>query len=107
MHFDFNAWGGLYSDTASDKCVPAAVLDLAGAPRYVAPLVLEGGSVHVDGEGTLLTTEECLLAPNRNPGLNRMQIEDHLQQYLGVKVCTQPAADASQGGAPSPPVCLP
>jgi agmatine deiminase len=52
--------------------------------RYRAPFVLEGGSIHVDGEGTCITTEECLLNPNRNPGLSRDEIEDLLRAYLGV-----------------------
>jgi agmatine deiminase len=52
--------------------------------RYKAPLVLEGGSIHVDGEGTCITTEECLLNPNRNPGLGREEIEQYLRDYLGI-----------------------
>ena len=63
----------------------AKVCELEGAPRYRAPLVLEGGSIHVDGEGTCLTTEECLLHPNRNPGLSRRDIESLLGAYLGVE----------------------
>ena len=53
--------------------------------RYAAPLVLEGGAIHVDGEGTLLTTESCLLNPNRNPDLGRAEVEELLRQYLGVR----------------------
>ena len=75
----FNAWGGLdgglYSPWDRDDRVAAKVLEIEGADRYRAPLVLEGGSIHVDGEGTVLTTEECLLNPNRNPELSREQIE--------------------------------
>ncbi len=85
----FNAWGGLdgglYFPWAHDDLVAAKVCDLEGAPRYRAPLVLEGGSIHVDGEGTCLTTEECLLHPNRNPGLSRREIESRLEEYLGVE----------------------
>ncbi len=85
----FNAWGGaeggLYSPWDNDDLVAAKVCDLEGASRYRAPLVLEGGSVHVDGEGTCLTTEECLLNPNRNPGLSRDEIESLLRAYLGVE----------------------
>mmetsp|Transcript_37558 Transcript_37558/g.62258 ORF Transcript_37558/g.62258 Transcript_37558/m.62258 type:complete len:262 (+) Transcript_37558:400-1185(+) len=55
-------------------------------PRHYVPIVLEGGSIHVDGEGTLITTEECLLNPNRNPNLSREQIEIVLKDTLGVKV---------------------
>ncbi len=63
----------------------ARVLEIEGAGRYRAPLVLEGGSIHVDGEGTVLTTEECLLNPNRNPGLSRERIERALLDYLGAE----------------------
>ena len=84
----FNAWGGadggLYASWDRDDAVAAAVCAAEGAARYRAPLVLEGGSIHVDGEGTLLTTEECLLNPNRNPGLSREQIEAHLRDHLAV-----------------------
>ena len=67
VDWHFNAWGGIYSPWDRDERVAAAVLEIEGAERYRAPLVLEGGSIHVDGEGTVLTTEECLLNPNRNP----------------------------------------
>jgi agmatine deiminase len=56
-----------------------------GLPRFQAPLIMEGGSFHVDGEGTLITTEECLLNPNRNPGLDKVEIEGLLRAWLGVK----------------------
>ncbi len=86
----FNAWGGLdgglYFPWANDDLVAAKVCDLEGAPRYRAPFVLEGGSIHVDGEGTCITTEECLLNPNRNPGLARREIESLLRAYLGVEM---------------------
>jgi agmatine deiminase len=85
----FNAWGGLrdglYFPWAEDDLVAAKVCELEGASRYRAPLVLEGGSIHVDGEGTCITTEECLLDPNRNPGLAREDIESLLVAYLGVE----------------------
>ena len=61
------------------------VLEIERADRYRAPIVLEGGSIHVDGEGTVLTTEQCLLNPNRNPGLSREQIERTLCAYLGAE----------------------
>lgn len=57
---------------------------MLGIQRFEAPLVLEGGAIHVDGEGTLITTEECLLNPNRNPEMSRATIEYWLQEYLGV-----------------------
>jgi agmatine deiminase len=81
----FNAWGGIYSPWDRDERVAEKVLEIEGAGRYRAPLVLEGGSVHVDGEGTVLTTEECLLNPNRNPELSREQIERLLCDYLGAE----------------------
>src|SRR5437588_12170062 len=75
----FNAWGGLdgglYFPWDRDEQVARKVLEIEGADRYSAPIVLEGGSIHVDGEGTVLTTEECLLNRNRNPGLSREEIE--------------------------------
>ncbi len=80
----FNAWGGLYDDWSRDERAAAKVLEVEGAARYRAPLVLEGGSIHVDGEGTVLTTEECLLNENRNPSLSRDQIERALCEYLGA-----------------------
>ncbi len=84
----FNAWGGhdggLYAPWDADDRAAAAVLALEGVDRYRAPLVLEGGSIHVDGEGTLLTTEECLLNRNRNPSMDRSQIERHLRDHTGA-----------------------
>jgi len=81
----FNAWGGIYSPWDRDEEVAAKVLEVEGADRYRAPIVLEGGSVHVDGEGTVLTTEECLLHPNRNPELSKEQIERVLLDHLGAE----------------------
>lgn len=84
VHWGFNAWGGNYPDCAPDAALAATLLEKLGLPRFAAPLVMEGGSFHVDGEGTLLTTEECLLNPNRNPGLSRAEIERHLADHLGI-----------------------
>ena len=81
----FNAWGGIYTPWDRDERVAAKVLEVEGADRYRAPIVLEGGSIDVDGEGTVLTTEECLLNPNRNPELSREQIERVLLDYLGAE----------------------
>jgi agmatine deiminase len=85
----FNAWGGLdgglYTSWERDDRVAAKVLEVEGDGRYRAPLILEGGSIHVDGEGTVLTTEECLLNPNRNPELDRAAIEAALNEYLGTE----------------------
>lgn len=86
----FNAWGGLvdglYADWAKDDAAAAAVCAALGLPcRDAAPFVLEGGSVHTDGEGTLLVTESCLCSPGRNPGLSRSEIERTLCRYLGAE----------------------
>jgi agmatine deiminase len=85
----FNAWGGLegglYFPWDQDDLVASKIAEIERADRYRAPLVLEGGAIHVDGEGTLLTTEECVLNPNRNPGMTREQVEGHLRAYLGVE----------------------
>jgi agmatine deiminase len=85
----FNAWGGLdgglYFPWDRDDQIAAKVLEVERADRYRAPFVLEGGSIHTDGEGTVLTTEECLLHPNRNPGLSREELERLLCDYLGAE----------------------
>lgn len=85
VKFRFNAWGNKYPPYASDDLVPITLAELLKMRLYVAPMVLEGGSISVDGEGTLLTTEQCLLNPNRNPELTRDQIEDTLAGYLSVR----------------------
>lgn len=84
VNWRFNAWGGKYAPWDLDDSVAPQVLERYGVRRFDAPLVMEGGSLHVDGEGTLLTTEECLLNPNRNPDLSREQIEAYLKDYLNV-----------------------
>lgn len=85
----FNAWGGLvnglYFPWHLDDQVAQKVAEIERCPRYRAPLVLEGGSMHVDGQGTCLTTAECLLSPGRNPDLSQAQIEAYLQEYLNVE----------------------
>lgn len=84
INWKFNAWGGKYAPWDLDDQVAPGLLEHDRVDRLDAPLVMEGGSIHVDGQGTLLTTEECLLNPNRNPGLRKSQIEDFLKQYLHV-----------------------
>ena len=84
VDWGFNAWGGLYTDFSLDELVAQKVAEIERVDRYKAPLVLEGGSIHADGQGTLLTSRECLLNPNRNPQLNQEQIEEHLREYTGV-----------------------
>lgn len=85
VNWGFNAWGGKYEPWDLDDAVAPQLLEQLGIRKFDAPLVMEGGSIHSDGEGTLLTTEECLLNPNRNPELAREQIEELLQQYLNVE----------------------
>ena len=84
----FNAWGGLagglYFPWDQDDLVARKVLDIERLARYRAPLVNEGGAIHVDGQGTALVTEECLLNANRNPHLKRSDVERQLRDYLGV-----------------------
>jgi agmatine deiminase len=88
VHWRFNAWGGsqggLYSTWDQDELVGLKVLEIEGRDRYRAPFINEGGAIHVDGLGTALVTEECLLNANRNPQLRRAHIEAHLRSYLGV-----------------------
>jgi agmatine deiminase len=79
----FNGWGGRMPH-AKDELAVSVILDQERIERVAAPLVLEGGSIHVDGEGALITTEECLLNPNRNPHLSRADIEGYLKEFLGV-----------------------
>lgn len=84
VRWRFNAWGEKYSPYEPDHEAARAVLEYLGIPRADAPIVLEGGSIHTDGQGTLLTTEQCLLNPNRNPNLGRAEIEKTLRKFLGV-----------------------
>ncbi|AFU99101.1 agmatine deiminase [Simiduia agarivorans] len=86
----FNAWGGLngglYFPWDKDDAVARKIAQIENTARYrTDEFVLEGGSIHVDGEGTLITTEECLLNANRNPHLTREQIEAYLADYLSVE----------------------
>jgi len=88
VQWRFNAWGGLYQPYTRDLTIPREISsDAFGREmrdRYAAPIVLEGGAIHVDGQGTAMLTEECLLNANRNPGMTREQAEAVLRQYLGV-----------------------
>ncbi|MBB4284942.1 agmatine deiminase family protein [Roseospira goensis] len=81
----FNGWGGKAAAVANDDALASALGIRAGARVVRAPLVLEGGSICSDGEGTLLVTEQCLLHPNRNPGLDRAALERHLMALLRVE----------------------
>ncbi len=87
-NWQFNAWGGtldgLYDDWQLDNEVANKMAAVTEDDIYDAPFILEGGSIHVDSEGTLFTTEECLLHPSRNPDLGKVQIEALLKDYLNV-----------------------
>jgi agmatine deiminase len=85
VDFRFNAWGEKFAPWDSDDALAGRLLERLGIDRYEAPFVLEGGSIAVDGEGTLITTEQCLLNPNRNPGLDRVEIEALLREYVGIE----------------------
>jgi len=85
VDFQFNAWGDKYHPYDKDQAVTALLCEQLGIPRYEASFVMEGGSIAVDGEGTMLTTESCLLHPNRNPSMSREETESGLRDYLGVE----------------------
>jgi agmatine deiminase len=86
LNFGFNAWGYKLSPFDEDNAVPPAVAKALGLPVFnFEHFILEGGSIDTNGQGTLLTTESCLLNPNRNPTLDRTAIEKKLRDKLGVK----------------------
>jgi agmatine deiminase len=83
--FGYNAWGGKYPPYAEDDVVPTRIAQHYALPLFHPGFILEGGSVDPNGDGTLLTTESCLLNPNRNPSLSKEQIEQGLRDFLGVR----------------------
>jgi agmatine deiminase len=83
--FGYNAWGGKYPPYDLDQAVAGSMAETLGVPRVAHSMILEGGSIDVNGTGTLLTTEQCLLNPNRNPGLGRSMIESSLREAFGVE----------------------
>lgn len=84
VDWGYNAWGGKYPPYDLDDAIPEWVSRLRNLPLFSPKMVLEGGSIDVNGAGSLLTTEACLLNPNRNPNLNKAQIERFLIDYLGI-----------------------
>lgn len=84
VNWRFNAWGERFPHYEIDNEVAPKILEYYGISYRNAPIVLEGGSIHVDGEGTLLTTRECLLNKNRNPKLSRDEIETEVKRQVGV-----------------------
>lgn len=85
IHWDFNSWGEKYETLLKDKEIPTVINEKMALRCYRPGIVLEGGSIDVNGEGTLLTTEQCLLNSNRNPDLKKEQIEQYLSKFLGVR----------------------
>jgi len=80
----FNAWGNKYEVLKRDDQIPRVLEPMLGMRRFEPGIVMEGGSIEVNGAGCVLTTEQCLLNANRNPQLSRAEIEDYLKSYLGV-----------------------
>jgi agmatine deiminase len=80
----FNAWGNKYDDLIADDRIPEELNRQLGLQMFEPGIVLEGGSIEVNGAGTVLTTEQCLLNRNRNPELTRAEIEEYLREYLNV-----------------------
>lgn len=85
INWHFNAWGSKFPSFALDNTIPERLLSHWSLGRIDAPIILEGGSIHTNGAGTLLTTAECLLNPNRNPSLSKDELAQTLMEYLGVE----------------------
>ena len=85
VDWDYNAWGGKYPPCDLDDAIPQHIARLRGLPLFSPGIVLEGGSIEVNGAGSVLTTTACLLNPNRNPALTQPEIEKFLCDFLGVE----------------------
>jgi len=85
VQWEFNAWGNKYQPWTNDAQFASRVARQCDVRIYPAPLVCEGGAIHTDGEGTLITTEQCLLNPNRNPHLDRQQVEERIALFTGAR----------------------
>jgi agmatine deiminase len=85
IDWDYNAWGNKYPPFDLDEVVPTRIAEILKLPVFYPHMILEGGSIDVNGAGALLTSESCLLNENRNPNLSREQIAQHLSDYLGVR----------------------
>jgi agmatine deiminase len=83
VDWGFNAWGGKYPPFDADDAVPTRIAEALSLPVFYPGIVMEGGAIDVNGMGSLLTTEACLLNPNRNPGLSKKRIEKYLRDYYG------------------------
>ena len=84
VDWPFKSWGGLYFPWDKDDAIAAKMLEMQQAKRFRAPLVIEGGALHVDGQGTVLVVEQCVLNENRNPEVRRQDMERMLKDYLGA-----------------------
>jgi agmatine deiminase len=85
VDWEYNAWGGKYPPFDRDNAVPRQIAEITGRQRFAPGIVLEGGAIEGDGQGTVLTTATCLLNANRNRGMMRERMEQHLADYLGAK----------------------
>ncbi len=83
VDWKYNAWGDKYPPYDLDNEIPRLIAEFRGIPRFQPGIVMEGGSIEVNGAGTLLTTRACLLNPNRNPHLSQEEIERYLMEYYG------------------------
>ncbi len=83
INWEFNGWGGKYA-AQQDNRMPLHMARILGARLFHAGIVMEGGSLEINGEGVCLTTRQCLLSPERNPGLNEEELEGYLNQFLGI-----------------------
>jgi agmatine deiminase len=85
VDWDYNAWGNKYPPFDLDEVVPTRLAEILKLPVFYPHMILEGGSIDVNGTGVLLTSESCLLNKNRNPNLSRDEVEQRLRDYLGVR----------------------
>jgi agmatine deiminase len=85
VDWNYNAWGGKYPPFDLDDVIPTLIGKQLGLPVFNPGIIMEGGSVDFNGEGTLITSKQCLLNENRNPHLNQEQIERYLYDYYGVE----------------------
>lgn len=85
LDWDYNAWGNKYDQLLKDDIVPKKINEHLHLPIFTPKMVLEGGSIEVNGQGLLLTSEQCLLNQNRNPNLSKKEIEEKLKSYLNIK----------------------
>lgn len=85
VDWGFNAWGGKYPPYDDDDAVPTRIAQELGLPVFYPGIIMEGGAIDVNGAGTLLTTTDCLLNKNRNPGLSKEKVEGYLKAYYGQK----------------------